>query len=94
MDWLEEEIKRAVARQDPPPGFAERLRHRSADGPAVGASARRWLAIAASVLLVAAAGIGYRRHQGVEAKKQVMLAVRLTAGKLNRVQSRVREVGQ
>jgi hypothetical protein len=90
MDWLEEELKRALARQEPAPGFAQRVRRRIAGG----IPARRWLALAASVVVVAGGGLGYRWHEGVQAKKQVMVAVRLTAGKLNRVQSHIREVGQ
>jgi len=94
MDWLEEELKRALGRKQPAAGFAERVRRRSARGPAVGGFTRRWLALAASVMVVAGGATGYRRHQGIQAKHQVMLAVRLAAGKLNRVQTQVREVGQ
>lgn len=91
MDWLEEELKRALARQDPPPGFAGRL---SAQRFTAGVPARRWLAVAASLLVLLGGGVSYRWYEGVQAKKQVMLAVRLTAGKLSRVQSHIREVNQ
>jgi hypothetical protein len=91
MDWLEEELKRALARQEPAPGFAARG---AARRNAAGVPARRWLAVAASVVVLAGGGMGYRWHQGVQAKEQVMAALRLAGGKLNRVQSQVREVGQ
>ena len=93
MDWLEEELKRALVRKDPPPGFAVRVR-RSAGDLVAGVSFRRWLALAASLVLLLGGGVSYRWYQGVQAKKQVMLAVRLTAGKLNHVQSHIREVSQ
>jgi hypothetical protein len=95
MDWLEEELKRALARTEPGPGFAGRVSaaaRRSAGGP--GVLSRRWLATAASLLVLAGGGIGYRWYQGVRAKDEVMLAVRLAGGKLNRVQSRVMEVAK
>ena len=100
MDWLEDGLKRALAREQPAPGFADRVRRRSAGGSrlvpglAAGASARRWLAVAASVVVLAAGGLGYRWRQGIQAKEQVLTAVRLTAGKLNRVQTQVKEAGQ
>ena len=91
MDWLDEELKRALARQEPAPGFAARVASRESAG--VG-PVRRWLAVAASVIVLAGGGVGYRWHQGVQAKEQVMMAVRIAGGKLNRVQSHVREVGR
>lgn len=90
MDWLERELKRALERQPPAPGFAERLKRRSA----VRRPTRRWMAVAAAVVALAAGGASYRWYQGLQAKDQVMVAMRLAAGKLNRVQARVMEVGQ
>ena len=89
MDWLEEELRRALARKDPGPRFAGRVL----------AEARRrrtprWLAIAASVIVLAGGGIGYRQYQGIRAKQQVLTALRLAGEKLNRVQRQVLEVGQ
>lgn len=98
MDWLEEELKRALARQEPSPDFAARLRARTAGGPsgylAAAGFARRWLAIAASVTVLIGGGLGYRRHQGIQAKDEVMAAMRIAGGKLSQVQSHVREVGR
>jgi len=95
MDWLEEELKRALARTEPAPGFAGRVSgaaRRSAGRS--GILSRRWLAAAASLVVLAGGGIGYRWHQGVRAKDEVMMAVRLAGGKLNRVQTRVMEVAK
>ena len=91
MDWLQQELKRALARKEPAPGFAAGVLTAARRKPL---SARRWLAAAASVVVIAGGGAAYRRHQGIQAKEQIMMAVRLAAGKLNRVQSRLMEVGQ
>ena len=44
--------------------------------------------------MITAAGAGYRYHEGQEAKKQVMLAMRLTGSKLVRVQMQMKAVRQ
>lgn len=92
MDWLEQELQRALAPKQPAPGFSARVTaavRRSRLAPA-----RRWIAIAASLFVLSGAGAAYRWHQGVAAKDQVMLAVRLAAHKLNHVQARVLEISQ
>ena len=89
MDWLEEELKQALARKDPRPDFATRVgaaaRRRAAPGM------RRWMAAAAAVLVIAGGGMAYRRHQGMAAKERVMLAMRITSGKLQHIQTHMRE---
>jgi hypothetical protein len=95
MDWLEQELKHALDRKDPSTDFAERVTAAAAGG-AVPARRPvrvlpRWLPIAAAVLLIAGSGAAYRHHQGTLAKDRVMLAMRITAGKLNHIQAHVRE---
>ena len=92
MDWLESELKRALERKEPAPEFSARVSAaaRRRPSPAV----RQWLAVAASLTVLVGLGAGYRRHQGVQAKEQVMTAFRIAAGKLNRVQMHVKEVSQ
>ena len=90
MDWLEQELKRALARKEPGPQFAERL----IAPPRRGLAAHRWIAAAASVAILAGGSWFYRWREGVHAKQQVLTAVRITAVKLNRVQVRVKEVSQ
>jgi len=93
MDWLEQELKQALRREDPSPGFEARV------AAAVGrpASPRvavmpRWLPAAAAIAIIAVSGgAAYRHHQGVVAKEQLMLAMRITAGSLNHIQSHVKE---
>jgi hypothetical protein len=93
MDWLEDELRRALAREDPPDGFAERVMARSARGPS---GARRWLAAAAMVVVVVAAGAAgaWRQHQGNEAKQEMMLALRLASAPVQHIQSEIRGITQ
>jgi hypothetical protein len=88
MDWLEDELKTALSRKEPSEGFDARVtviaqRRRVTPMP------RRWLAAAATVIVLAGAGEGYRWHQGQVATDQVMLAMRIAGGKLNRVQMQI-----
>ena len=105
MDWFEKELSRALERKDPPRGFAERVTARVAGqggAPVETRSGRprafglpRWLPVAAALLLIAGSGEqAWRRHQGMVAKQQVMLAMRITAGKLNHIQTHMREARQ
>ncbi len=91
MDWLEDELRRALAREDPPDGFAERVMARSARGPS---GARRWLAAAAMVVVAAGAAGAWRQHQGYEAKQEVMLALRLASAPVQHIQSEIRGISQ
>ncbi|MGB9458108.1 MAG: hypothetical protein WCB12_18805 [Bryobacteraceae bacterium] len=91
MDWLENELRRALARQEPPEGFAERVLARSVRGAS---DARRWLALAAMVVVAAGAGGAWRQHQGNEAKQEVILALKLASAPVHRIQSEVRGITQ
>jgi len=87
MDWLEDELKRAFARQEPPADFAARAiararRHRGTMLP-------RWAIAAAGVLAVAAGGYDYRWRRGEAAKREVLLAFRITATKVNHIRMQV-----
>ena len=91
MDRLEESLKQALARKEPPPGFARRVTAR-ATAPSY---LTRWLTAAAAIVVVAVgSGAAYRRHQGEVAKEQVMTAMKITAVKLHRIQAHVQEVRQ
>jgi ferric-dicitrate binding protein FerR (iron transport regulator) len=91
MDRLEDELRRALAREEAPEGFAERVLARRARVPS---GARRWLAAAAIVLVAAGAAGAWREHQGYEAKREMMLALRLASAPMHRVQLEVRSISQ
>ena len=50
------------------------------------------VAAAAAVLVIVGASAGYRYRQGQAAKEQVMLAMRITGSKLNRIQLQMKAV--
>jgi hypothetical protein len=87
MDWLEEELRVALARKEPAADFDARVRRKAAHRPP------RWLAAAAALILIAGGGAMYRRHQSEQAKDQLMLAMRIAGEKLNQVQERVQAIG-
>ena len=91
MDRLENELRRALAREEAPEGFAERVIARSARVPS---GARRWLAAAAMVVVAAGAAGAWREHQGYERKREVMLALRLASAPMHRIQLDVRSISQ
>jgi hypothetical protein len=93
MDSFEEELKQALTRTDPDPGFegrvASRLRAR-ANGYRYYHSP--WLRIAAAALVMLTGGSAWRYHQGQVARQQVLAALRLAGGKLSSVQSQLRGI--
>jgi hypothetical protein len=89
MDWLEEELHRAFAHREAPDGFAARVIAKAGRGTA--AAARRWIAAAAAALPIAcAAGYAWREHQGAIARREVLLAFKITASKMNRIQAHIK----
>ena len=96
---LENDLKRALRRQAPAPGFAARVMQRIEEQSA---PKRRqpvwWRAAAASVTLAAILG-GYATHKVVEhrrgerAKEQVLTAMRIAGEKVRYAQQEVRGIG-
>jgi hypothetical protein len=84
MDWLEQELKQALARQEPDPGFEARVRSRQVR--VMPFARQRWVAVAAMLVVGIAVGEGYRQYRGQVAKQQVMTAMRMAGSQLNRVQ--------
>lgn len=92
MDWLEQELKEALGRKDPAPDFAERVRRGTrGDGFRTALWPARWLTAAATLLVLAGGGLGYREYQGRVAKAQVMLAFRIAGAKVNYIQAQVKD---
>ena len=106
MDRLEDALREALRRKAPPEGFAERVlaRHVApAPRPGRWQALRLWLqppslrwAGAAALTLVLLAGFQYtaeqrRRAQGEAAKAQVLMALRITADKLEYTRAKVQQ---
>jgi hypothetical protein len=94
MDWLELELKSALARKEPPADFAARVGRRAEMPQRPVYQWPRGLAAAAAVVVLAGAGVGYRQYRGEMAKERVMQAFKIAAVKVNRIQTQVREVGK
>jgi hypothetical protein len=100
MDWLEDELKQALGRKEPSADFQARVTDAARRRSAMGRFAQksnvlmmpRWAAAAAAVLVIVGASAGYRYRQGQAAKEQVMLAMRITGSKLNRIQLQMKAV--
>ena len=92
MDWLEEELRKALARREPSPDFAVRVRRAARPRPVF--APRRWLGAAAALVVIAGGAAGYREHQGRVAKEKVLLAMRIASGKLNHIQEHVKGMSQ
>ena len=91
MDWLEQELAQALARKEPSAGFDNRERARMHSRPSL---MNKWLAIAATILVMIGGGEAWRQHQGQLAKEQVMTAMRIAGSKLNRVQMQLKGTEQ
>ena len=96
---LDDELRSALQRQEPPPDFAERVMARVAAAPARQAPrlwfrlpATRWAMAMAATVLLAVGCLEYRRYEGERAKSQVLLAVRIAASKLNKAQRKVQMI--
>ncbi len=86
-DDLEMQLRAALARKEPPPGFAGRTMARVERPPRAGAN--RWVSFALAAALLLSFGVAgvhrARQRQQVradEAKQQLMLALRITSAKL------------
>lgn len=102
MHNLEDDIKRALARQSAPDGFAGRVMQRIEDaGEIAGATPRRrgtWRAIAAGLLLTAIAGgwaaqKAIERREGERARAEVLVALHIASSKVRTAQQHVFEIG-
>jgi hypothetical protein len=97
MDWLEQELRQALEHKMPPAGFAGRVKaaarrpRRFVPRPL----ARQWMAAAAAAMLLVAGGsLEYREYRGRVAKERVLLALRITAGRLHYIQQRAQRESQ
>jgi hypothetical protein len=97
MDEFERELKQALVRRPAPPSLKRRILARRKGRP-VHRPEMMWMRMAASLLIVALLGgagrWGWQEHQervrGEEAKRQVLLALRITGHALDEVSVRVK----
>jgi uncharacterized protein HemX len=105
MTELDDALRRALGREEPPAGFAERVVHRaSAPAPVrrtgTAAVVVRW-AVAAVVVAAIAGGVEYRsvqrareeRARGEAAKQQALQALSIASSKLQLVQAKIKGIG-
>jgi uncharacterized protein HemX len=90
---LEDELRSALERRPPSPDFTQRVLAQAL-APARRAPRTwvRWAAALAASVILAAGGFEYRQYQGERAKNEVLLAVRITAAKLYKVQKRIQRL--
>jgi hypothetical protein len=104
MNRLENELHNAMRREEPPEGFADRVLARVSERKHVSRMlflmrpSFRWALAGALCLLLVVAGVEYRQDKqeqarGEAAKAQLMLALRITAGKLQLAQEKVQQIG-
>lgn len=102
MTHMDDELRRALGRVDPPRGFAARVRARvAAAGPVSpnergtsAAWARAGWAMAATLAIAVGSGVWFRaqeqrRAQGEEAKRQVLLSLSIASSKLRAIETKV-----
>ena len=93
MSRLDDELKIAMRREEPPPGFAERVlaganrRH----------TTRQWWAAAIAAAVLLAAGLEFEherrlRAEGERARQKVMLALQITGNKLQFVKEKIHAI--
>jgi hypothetical protein len=107
MTNFEDDLRQALKRQAPAADFTARVLARCAEEDSktrTGGWRMFWtlpgwrLAALAGALVLVTGGTAYERHErqvrGMEAKRRVMLAMRIAGTKLQEVQRRVRESEQ
>jgi hypothetical protein len=94
---LEHDLKHALRRESPAPGFASRVLQRIDSEQRPGRN-RWWRAAAASLALTAVLGGWaareiHQRREGERAREQVLLALRIAGEKVRYAQHEVRDIG-
>ena len=95
MDQLEDDLKQVLQQQrmDPPPGFEQRVLARLSGKAPVARPFTAW-AVAAAFVFASFAGVAIYQQQkqerrALEARDQLLLALRVTGQKLDVVRSRI-----
>ena len=91
MSPLENDLRAALRREEPPADFIVRVMSRT---PA-GRRKPRWIAAAvAACLLMGVGGFGYREYRGRKARRELLLALQITGSKLKIAQQKVLELNR
>lgn len=95
---LDDDLRRALRRELPAPGFASRVLQRIEEDRPVARRPRWWRAVAASLTLTAVLGAWaareiHERREGERAREQVLLALRIAGEKVRYAQHEVRDIG-
>jgi hypothetical protein len=93
MREFEDELRSALQREDPAPGFAARVLARTRSNRAPRRTGWVAAAIAACVLL-SVSGFEYRQYEGRKAKRELLLALEIAGGKLNIAQKKISNLSQ
>jgi hypothetical protein len=108
MSRFEDDIRQALARQEPPAGFTERVLARVQAEPAKVSAWDRLsgffhlpvlrFATVAALCVALAVGVGFEqrrsREQGQAAKQQLMLALKITSSKLHTARTAVHSISE
>src|SRR5688572_26785418 len=103
MRNMDDELRNAFRREEPPEGFADRVLQRARGQVRQPQTTRPFMRWAAAAIIVAsvAGGVQYRavqqareeRIRGEAAKEQVIQALRIAGSKLQLVQAKIKEIG-
>ena len=91
-EHLENELRAALRREDPSPGFTQRVmaRARSSRAPKARIHRMVWAAALAAMLLIGfSATYEYRQRQAERAGRDAVIALRIAAEKLNMTRDKV-----
>jgi hypothetical protein len=98
---LENDLKSALARREPPAGFAERVMARVPQGRKRPARPHAWIAAAAAALIAILGGSAfeYQRAQklrldGERAKAELVLALEIASQKLQHTKAKVLKISE
>ena len=95
MSPFDNDLREALSRKEPRPGFADRVLARARESESRRRFSMMWRwAAAAAVLVLITAGLALyqerlRRLEGEKVKEQVMLALRVTGSKLLEIRTHV-----
>ena len=88
MSDFEAELRSALRREQPPPGFAGRVLVRT--GVRSGPRRSSWIAAAiAACLVMTMSGFEYRQYRGRKAKQELLMALEIAGSKLNMAENKL-----